>query len=475
MSAEVATFAATMKAATFRAVAPGAICALALVPAAALRAQETAVPGVSLGLLYRNIYVPPIAVKPFAVESPGEEALGREIEMIIAQDLDFSDRFLVRDSLPTEFSGQGVQYELWEQFEVDWLLAGSLAANPTGEGWVLTLEAHDIVYGSLQDRGTFPIPESGSASFRMAVHTASDAIVEWVTGEVGIAATRVVFAMRAFGEQRGKELYIVDSDGENLRRLTWDQSLVASPVWSPDGTRIAYSSWKAGSARLYERHLRTGADRALVPEGAGQQLTPTYHPDGGEVVFAVIGAEPRGLYSYDADRNCCLTHLGGGAYHDISPGYSPDGSEIVFMSNRLGVATPQVYVGKPVRGNVPELLSPYRYGDGGYFADPDWSPTSSRVAFSGGIAQRRQANRYHIFVADVERGDNWLVQLTQEGNNEDPSWAVDGRHIVFSGRRDYGSGVFVVDAITGRTRVLVANVEAADPDWSPILADGTTR
>ena len=456
-------------------------CALALLaplataPAGgALWAQETAVPGVSLGLIYENTYVPPIAVKPFAVQTPGDEELAREIEMIVARDLDFSDRFLVRDSLPAAFAGEGVQYELWEQFKVDWLLSGSLADDPSGPGRVLTLEAHDVVYGSLQERGTFPIPEIGDVDFRMAVHAVSDAVVEWVTGEVGMAATSVVFAMRAFGEPRGKELYTVDSDGENLRRLTWDQSLVASPVWSPDGTRIAYSSWREGSARLYERDLETGRDRALVPDGAGQQLTPSYRPDGAEIAFSVIGAEPRGLYSYSVDRNCCLTHLGGGPYHDLSPGYSPDGSEIVFMSNRLGVATPQIYVGKPGEG-TPELLSPYRYGEGGYFADPDWSPVSSRIAFAGGIAQRRTANRYQIFVADVQRGDNWLVQLTREGNNEDPSWAVDGRHIVFSGRRDYGSGLFVVDAQTGRLRVLVPNVEPADPDWSPPLAGAGAR
>ena len=260
-----------------------------------------------------------------------------------------------------------------------------------------------MVYGSLHERERFVLPEPGSADFRMAVHAVSDALVEWVSGERGMAATRVVLAMRAFGEERGKELYVVDADGENLQRLTWDQSIVASPAWSPDGTRIAYTSWKSGVPRLYERDLETGRDRELVPGGHGHQLTPSYHPAGHTVAFSVIGAEPNGLHTYNIRDRCCMTRLGGGAYHDISPGYSPDGTRLVFNSNRLGVATPQVYVRPAGRGSA-ELLSPYRFGEGGYFADPDWSPGSSKVAFAGGIRGRRQANRYNILVADFEKG-----------------------------------------------------------------------
>lgn len=444
----------------------------AVVAATGLAAQEAeqAIPGVELGIVLEDRYVAPIVVRPFTLLIAEDDAIGRDIELIIARDLDLSDRFLVRDTLPAEFAGGSVQYELWEQFQVDWLLAGTLESDATGEGRILTVELHDVVYGSLHERERFVLPEPGSADFRMAVHAVSDAVVEWVSGERGMAATRIVFAMRAFGEERGKELYVVDSDGENLRRLTWDQSIVASPVWSPDGKRIAYTSWKSGVPRIHELDLETGRDRELVPGGHGHQLTPSYHPAGHTVVFSVIGAKPNGLHSYNIRDRCCLTYLGGGAYHDISPGYSPDGTRLVFNSSRLGVATPQVYVRPSGRNGNAELLSPYRFGKGGYFADPDWSPGSSKVAFAGGIMGRRQANRYNILVADFEKGDNRLIQLTREGNNEDPSWAPDDRHIVFKGARDYGTGVFIVDTATGRTRPLVPNVLAEDPDWSPPLA-----
>ncbi len=55
----------------------------------------------------------------------------------------------------------------------------------------------------------------------------------------------------------------MDSDGENVQRLTNDGSIALSPAWSPDGQRMAYTSFRTGSPLLYERDLRTGRDRVI--------------------------------------------------------------------------------------------------------------------------------------------------------------------------------------------------------------------
>jgi TolB protein len=62
-----------------------------------------------------------------------------------------------------------------------------------------------------------------------------------------------------------------------------------------------------------------------------------------------------------------------------------------------------------------------------------------------------------------------VIQLTTEGNNEDPSWAPDGRHIVFVGERNWGYGLFAVDAVTGRLRLIVGGIRASVPEWSSTL------
>ena len=439
-----------------------ALLAIPLFRALPARAQEeVAIPGIQLGLAYESLYIPPLAILPFTGPE-ASRALTAEVQAIIARDLDFSDRFVVLDSLPDGLADEGIQYGLWDRYGADWVLAGEVE-EVAGRRF-LSIELHDIVFMSVE-RGRFALPPRAADDFRMAVHRVSDSVVQWVTGDPGAAASRILFAMRPFGNPAAKELYVVDSDGENLRRVTWDESIAISPTWAPDGRRAAYVSYKSGLPRIYELDMANGGERPLEIGREGQQITPAYHPNGQELAFSLMGA---GLFRYNLHEDCCLAQLVGGRANNIQPAYSPGGDRMIFVSSRLGESTPQVYI-MPARGGEATLLSPYRFGQGGYFADPDWSAVSNKVAFAGGIVRRRVLNRYHIFVADPEVGDNRLIQLTREGNNEDPSWGPDGRHIVFAGERSNGFGVFVVDSGTGRTRTVVASVRASDTDWSPAL------
>ncbi|MEX0979936.1 MAG: hypothetical protein WDZ89_02510, partial [Gemmatimonadota bacterium] len=235
--------------------------------------------------------------------------------------------------------------------------------------------------------------------------------------------------------------------------------------------RIAYTSYKSDYPRIYELDLATGRETAIEAGRTGDHITPTYHPNGRELMFSVVGGGRSGLFTFDVERNCCLAHISGGRWEDLSPTYSPDGSQVAFNSNRLGTTVPQVYV-MPAEGGEPNLITPYVYGQGGYYTSPSWSPTGNRVAFHGRIEQR---GRHQILVADVEARGTRIMRLTSEGNNEDATWAPDGRHIVFAGERSYGYGLFVVDTVTGRIRTLISGIRPRVPAWSPSLAVGTTE
>jgi len=436
--------------------------ALALLALAGPARAQDQIPGVSLGLVYSSSYVPALALQPFT-GSFGGEGLAPEVEAIIGRDLHDSDRFEVMDSLPAGLVGESVDYSLWDRLGAVWLVTGRVEG--AGEGYVLVLQLHDVVYGQVKEQGRFRVPSPADPDFRMTVHRASDEIVRWATGDPGMAASRIAFTMT--DSDGNKDIYVIDSDGENLERVTNHASLIESPSWSPDASKIAFTSWKSGQVRIYEHTLATGQERMLDPvRGAGDYITPTYSPDGSTLAFSVLGGDSRsGIFTYDIARNCCLAYLSGGPWYDLSPTFSPDGRWIAFNTLRFGDAVPQVML-MPAEGGGAETLSPYEYGGGGYFTSPDWSPRADLVAFHGAI----ERGRYHILVADLADGGRVLRQLTSEGNNEDPSWAPDGRHLVFVGERYWGYGLFVVDVATGRLRPIVSGRRVGLPDWSPALS-----
>ena len=435
-----------------------ALCLLmGLLASPGLAQQRDSIPGVSLGLVYENQPQPALAIQPFTGRFGGA-GLVDEVEVIIGRDLRNSDRFEVLDSLPPALVGNVVDYALWDRLGAVWLITGQVEG--TGEGYVLILELHDVVYGQSVERGRFRIPVEADGDFRMAVHRASDELVRWATGDPGMAASRIAFTMT--DNEGNKDIYVIDSDGENLDRITNYRDLTLSPAWSPDGNKVAFTSYKSGLPRIYELDLRTG-DEKMLPEvrGGGDYITPTYHPDGTTLAFSVTGNARSGVFTYNVERDCCLVFLSGGRWYDLSPTYSPDGRWMAFNTNRFGDAVPQIML-MPAQGGDAETLSPYEYGGRGYFTAPDWSPVGDMVAFHGSI----QRGTYHILVASVSNDGRRLNQLTWEGNNEDPSWAPDGRHLAFVGERRWGFGLFVVDVATGRLRPLLAGRRVGLPDWS---------
>ena len=92
-------------------------------------------------------------------------------------------------------------------------------------------------------------------NLRSIVHHFADDIVFQYTGERGISGTRIVFTSKLTGN---KELYIMDYDGYNVRKITNNRSINLSPKWSPDGMRIVYTSYRTGRPVIYDLNLRTG-------------------------------------------------------------------------------------------------------------------------------------------------------------------------------------------------------------------------
>jgi TolB protein len=231
-----------------------------------------------------------------------------------------------------------------------------------------------------------------------------------------------------------------------------------------DGTKLAFTTLKPGDRHIYQMDMASGQLKTFSPLPLGQYVTPAYAPDGQTLAFGVLGSKSDGIYSYNVVRDCCLKRVTGGSWKDLSPTYSPDGRQMAFTTDRFGTSVPQVMI-MPAGGGDAQTLSPLAYGTGGAYAAPDWSPTGDLVAFHGQI----NGGNFQILVADLKNGGRRLRQLTWEGDNEDPTWAPDGRHLAFWGERNWGFGLFVVDVATGRIRVVLSGRKVGVPDWSPAL------
>ncbi|HEX6308895.1 MAG TPA: hypothetical protein VFZ69_11945 [Longimicrobiales bacterium] len=430
-----------------------------LVLAAPARGQDPP-PGIRLSTTYQTQHRPLLAVRPFEGAGPIAEAVD-SITRIVQRDLDYGSRFNVVESIPESLRTGRVDYAQWNSLRVVYLVTGSVA--PAADGYDVSLTVHDVVYTRVVHEGRYRLPAMSSAAFRMAVHALSDQVVSSALNAPGSAATRIV-TTRQHGDGN-YDLLIVDSDGYGMRRIAGSGGQIYSPVWSPDGRRILYAiggdQWQ-----LVERDVATGRQRMFAPGGDMIMPPAAFAPDGNRIVLGLWRQNGAEIHEYDVSRACCLRKLAGDRNTiTMYPTFSPDGSRIAFMSDRIG--RPAIYV-MDANGGGATMLSPFVAGQASDYAAPSWSPSGPRVAFHG-VWNRQMRGAYQIMIADANRPGAQIEQITSRGNNEDPSWAPDGRNIVYTSVGDGPGGLYIIDAETKTRRLLAPGENLRMAEWSPIL------
>ena len=277
--------------------------------------------------------------------------------------------------------------------------------------------------------GGAPLVESSfSGDARRAAHQFADAFIEALTGTPGFASSRITFASASAGKNRKKEIYISDIDGANARQLTQDGALGYGPKFSPDGSKIAYSSDKSGYRDTYVIDLNT-KKRTCVAQFPGQNTGAAFSPDGSTLALS--------LSKFGNPEICTIPSTGGEPTRltnargtDCSPTWSPDGTKIVYVSDERG--SPGLYV-LPATGGTPEKLNT----ESSYTTEPDWSPDGKKIAYSitSGGGQ--------IGVYDME---SKKARIVSRGSGlESPSWTRNSRHLVCS----QNGTLVLLDSMTG--------------------------
>ena len=291
---------------------------------------------------------------------------------------------------------------------------------------------------------------------RLGIHVGSDEIERWITGERGISATRIAFV-------DGTKLKIIDSDGANERTIVTANAAL-SPTWHPSGRYIAYVDANDQGTRIAVVDLRTMRSRLLPATSRGLNITPVFTRDGKSLVWASGGDSPAELVmaSFGTDDDTvAVPYVGRPGAETTSPSFSPDGKQMVFMSPVP--LTPQLYI-MNVNGTGLRLLTPPIPGKRSYRTGPEWSPKGDEIAF------QQQMGDFQVWTISLK--DRAMKQLTFDGENEDPSWAPDGRHMAITrrlGAIGEPRSIWILDKQTGRLRQLTLTGDARLSDWSPPL------
>lgn len=395
----------------------------------------------------------PIAVPPLKItgQSSGDSKAAADlIRAVVSADLTYSGLFNVLppslyESLPSapghvplrDFAAIGAQGVVQGNVGADPNAAGGLVV----EGIIFDSKSEALIAGK-RYRGSRALARD------IAHRIANDVMVAY-TGRTGVSLTRIVVVGRAGG---GKEIFVMDHDGADLKQITKNGSLNLSPAWSPDGRRLAFVSYRQGNPRLYIYSGDDGSLKDASPPGSELCVAPDWSPDGRQIAFSSSSSGDSEIFLLDVatSRSRQITFNRGS---DTSPAWSPSGREIAFTSDRSG--RPQIYVMDAEGANVRRLTN-----DGTYNDSAAWSPSGDRIVFVSRIE-----GRFDILLLDITTGR--VSRLTQNaGNNENPRWSPDGRHIVFSSNRSGSYKIHTMDADGNRQEELRTPMEATMPDWS---------
>jgi TolB protein len=277
---------------------------------------------------------------------------------------------------------------------------------------------------------------------RTIAHRFADEIVYRLGGGInGVCETKIYFVSSRTGT---KEIWAMDYDGQNQHAITRLGTISLSPRVSPDNSRIAFASLghEGWSIRMYSLDLdRMVAFPAGTAGGANQ--SPAWSADGSRIAFSSSRSGNPEIWVADA-TGANLRKITSFPGPNVAPTWNPrTNSQLAWVSGRTD--EPQIYTMDQDGANVQRIT------DGGYAVSPSWSPNGQLLAFSW--------NRKYgpgdpggddIHVIDLA-SKNYLQITHESGSNDYPSWAPDGRHIVFE------------RTIGGHTQI-----------WS-MLADGTEQ
>jgi len=292
--------------------------------------------------------------------------------------------------------------------------------------------------------------EYNRAYWRELSHDIANEVVYALTGDQGIFRSKVAYIRKM---DKAKELFIADYDGTNEKQLTNMGTINLSPSFAPGSNELFFTSYYEGDPQLYKVSVASGDIKRLT-DYDGVVAAPAVSPDGNKIACVLSKDGNSEIYVLNLEGRV-IKRLTRHRAIDSAPTWSPDGRMIAFSSDRTGA--PQIYLMDSDGLNLRRLTYEGRYND-----SPIWSDRGDRVTF----VSRTKYGRFDLASIDTS-GTDYRI-LTEVGQNENPHFSPDGKHIIFSSSRLTPGDIYTMDLSGRNQRRLTRGGNCSNPVWGPI-------
>jgi Tol biopolymer transport system component len=243
-------------------------------------------------------------------------------------------------------------------------------------------------------------------------------------------------------------IYVMTPDGRKQTRLTDTSTAALWPAWSPDRTKLAFTT-PFPTSHIYVMDADGTNLRQLTNDSVYGENNPDWSPDGSRIAFERNGQIVIG--NADGTNQTVVPHSDQDT--DRLPSWSPDGTKLAVARDRGFTQIEKIWV-ISLDGTEAVQLT----GGLSQDTDPEWSPDGSRIAFT---TNREGPTSVYVMNAD---GTGQTRLTTAVGSSEWPSWSVDGAQLAIAAAGE----IYVVDADgSDPTRLTENPADDSTPAWAP--------